>query len=69
MMRKEYDFSKGRKNTYTVSDKNQTATLPEKRALSYLQHMAEKTGVPVQTLIDLNLSGCKCPSVADIEKH
>ncbi len=56
-MRGEYDFSKGRKNPYVRTKKQITINLDES-AISYFKRLAEETGIPYQTLINLYLTDC-----------
>ncbi len=56
-MREEYDFSKGRKNPYVKTKKQITINLDES-TISYFKSLAEETGIPYQTLINLFLADC-----------
>ena len=58
-MRKEYDFSNGRKNPYAQKLKQQITININKEVLEYFKNMAEETGIPYQTLINLYLLDCK----------
>lgn len=58
-MRKEYDFSNGRKNPYAQKLKQQITININKEVLEYFKNMAEETGIPYQTLINLYLIDCK----------
>ena len=58
-MKKEYDFSKGKKNPYIKQLKKQITININEDVLDYFKAMAEETGVPYQTLINLYLSDCK----------
>jgi uncharacterized protein (DUF4415 family) len=57
-MRKEYDFSKGRKNPYAAKLKKQITIRLDKMAINYFKEMAEETGIKYQTLINLYLRDC-----------
>ena len=57
-MRKEYDFSKSKKNPYSKQLKQQVTILLDKDAVAYFKKMASDTGVPYQVLINLFLKEC-----------
>lgn len=57
-MRKEYDFSQGEKNPYAGRLKKPVTIRLEEGTLAYFKGMAEKTGLPYQTLINLYLRDC-----------
>jgi predicted DNA binding CopG/RHH family protein len=57
-MRKEYDFSKSKKNPYAKQLKQQVTILLDKDAVMYFKKLAAKTGVPYQVLINLYLKEC-----------
>jgi uncharacterized protein (DUF4415 family) len=57
-MRKEYDFSKARKNPYTKILKQQVTIRLDKGTIAYFRGIAQNTGMPYQTLINLYLSDC-----------
>lgn len=57
-MRKQYDFSKGRKNPYVARLKRQITIRLDDLTVRYFKGMAEESGVPYQTLINLYLRDC-----------
>jgi len=57
-MRKEYDFSKGKKNPYAKRLKQQVTIRLDKGTIEYFKQIAQDTGMPYQTLINLYLSDC-----------
>ncbi|EHQ08061.1 hypothetical protein Lepil_3402 [Leptonema illini DSM 21528] len=57
-MRKEYDFSKAKKNPYARRLKKQITIRINSEAIDYFKSMAEETGIPYQNLIDLYLLDC-----------
>lgn len=57
-MRKEYDFSKSKKNPYAKQLKQQITILLDKEAIAYFKKLAQDTGVPYQVLINLYLKEC-----------
>jgi len=57
-MRKEYDFSKGRRNPYARRLKKQITIRLEKDTIDYFKSLAVETGIPYQTLINLYLRDC-----------
>ncbi|MDP8207352.1 MAG: BrnA antitoxin family protein [Candidatus Electryonea clarkiae] len=59
-MRDNYDFSKmkGRKNPYTKYLKQPITMRLDRDSVSYFKSMAEETGIPYQTLINLYLRDC-----------
>ena len=57
-MKKHYDFSKARRNPYARRLKKQITIRLEKRTLEYFKGLAEDTGIPYQTLINLYLRDC-----------
>lgn len=57
-MRKEYDFSKSRKNPYAKQLKQQITILLDKEAVAYFKKLAAETGVAYQVLINLYLKEC-----------
>ena len=58
-MRDEYDFSKGVKNPYAKKLKQQITININNDVIDYFKQMAEETGIPYQTLINLYLIDCK----------
>ena len=57
-MKKEYDFSKARKNPYARRLKKQITIRLDVPTIEYFKGVAEVSGVPYQTLINLYLRDC-----------
>lgn len=57
-MRKEYDFSKGKKNPYASQLKKQITIRLDGDAIDYFKSISEKVGIPYQSLINLYLRDC-----------
>jgi predicted DNA binding CopG/RHH family protein len=57
-MRKEYDFSKGRKNPYASLLKKQVTIRLDEETIKYFKRLATDAGIPYQTLINLYLRDC-----------
>ena len=57
-MRKEYDFSKSRRNPYAKRLKKQITIRLDAKAIDYFKKLASKTGIPYQQLINLYLQDC-----------
>ncbi|MBV2169147.1 MAG: BrnA antitoxin family protein [Bdellovibrio sp.] len=57
-MRKEYDFTKGKKNPYVSKLKIRTTIRLDEDVIEYFQKLAESTEIPYQTLINLYLKDC-----------
>ncbi len=57
-MKKEYDFSKGRKNPYIKQLKKQITINLSEDVLLYFKRMSEEVGIPYQNLINLYLQDC-----------
>jgi uncharacterized protein (DUF4415 family) len=57
-MKKRYDFSKARPNPYAKRLKKAVTIRLDQEALEYFQRLAEETGIPYQTLINLDLRDC-----------
>ena len=57
-MRKEYDFSKSRKNPYAKQLKSQITIRLDKASVAYFKQMAAELGMPYQNLINLFLRDC-----------
>lgn len=57
-MRKQYDFSKARRNPYAKHLKQQVTIRLDKQTVEYFKRLAEKNGIPYQTLINLYLRDC-----------
>jgi predicted DNA binding CopG/RHH family protein len=57
-MRKNYDFSKGKRNPYAKRLKKQITIRLDEETLTYFKRLADETEVPYQTLINLFLRDC-----------
>lgn len=57
-MRDEYDFSNARKNPYAKQVKKSVTIRLDAEALDYFKGLAEETGIPYQSLINLYLRDC-----------
>ena len=57
-MRKHYDFSNARKNPYAAKLKKSVTIRLDEGSISYFKGMAEETGIPYQSLINLYLKDC-----------
>ena len=57
-MRKEYDFSKSRKNPYARQLKRQITIRLDAASVDYFKGMAAELGMPYQNLINLFLRDC-----------
>jgi predicted DNA binding CopG/RHH family protein len=57
-MRKEYDFSKSRKNPYAKQLKRQITIRLDTTAVAYFKQLAAELGMPYQNLINLYLREC-----------
>ncbi len=59
-MREHYDFSKmkGKKNPYTKYLKQPVTMRLDKDSVDYFKALAEDSGIPYQTLINLYLRDC-----------
>jgi predicted DNA binding CopG/RHH family protein len=57
-MRKEYDFSTARKNSYASQLKKQITIRLDEESIKYFKSEAERTGIPYQSLINLYLRDC-----------
>ena len=59
-MKKEYDLSKmrSRKNPYAAKLKRQVTIRMSDDIVAYFKEMAEETGIPYQSLINLYLRDC-----------
>jgi uncharacterized protein (DUF4415 family) len=63
-MKKEYDFSKAKKNPYAARLKRQVTIRLDQTTVEYFKGLAKELGVPYQTLINLYLRDC-----ADTQKR
>jgi predicted DNA binding CopG/RHH family protein len=57
-MRKEYDFSKAKKNPYASLLKKQVTIRLDEGTVKYFKDLATDAGIPYQTLINLYLRDC-----------
>jgi uncharacterized protein (DUF4415 family) len=57
-MRKEYDFSKARRNPYARRLKRQVTIRLDDATIAYFKALSEETGIRYQTLINLYLRDC-----------
>ncbi len=57
-MRKEYDFSQGKRNPYVKHEKKQITIRINEDTIDYFKKQAEKTGISYQNLINLYLTDC-----------
>ena len=57
-MRKNYDFSKSRKNPYASQLRRQITIRLDTSAVDYFKEMAAELGMPYQNLINLFLRDC-----------
>ncbi len=57
-MRKEYDFSKGKRGAYNSKTKRQVTINIDEGTISYFKKLAEDTGISYQNLINLYLREC-----------
>ena len=57
-MKKEYDFSKAKKNPYAKKLKKQITINIDIDTIDYFKAQSENSGIPYQTLINLYLADC-----------
>lgn len=57
-MRKEYDFSKAKRNPFASKLKKQITIRLDMPTIQYFKELAEETDIPYQTLINLYLREC-----------
>ena len=57
-MKREYDFSKGRPNPYAAQLKKSVTIRLDQPTIEYFKGLAQDTGIPYQTLINLYLRDC-----------
>jgi predicted DNA binding CopG/RHH family protein len=57
-MRDEYDFSAGRRNPYAKRLKQRVTIRLDTPTVEYFKALAEDSGIPYQTLINLYLRDC-----------
>lgn len=57
-MRKNYDFSKAKKNPYAKLVKKPVTIRLDEDTVAYFKTLAEQSDIPYQTLINLYLRDC-----------
>ena len=57
-MKTNYDFSKARRNPYAARIKKQITIRLDEPTIDYFKNVAEASGIPYQTLINLYLRDC-----------
>lgn len=57
-MRKQYNFSKAKRNPYAKRLKQQITIRLDHQSIEYFKNLAKETGIPYQTLINLYLRDC-----------
>ena len=57
-MKEEYDFTKAKKNPYAKKLRQQVTINLDSSVIDYFKEMADKKGVPYQTLINIFLNDC-----------
>ncbi len=57
-MRKQYDFSKAKKNPYARRLKKQITLRIDEPTIHYFRSLSDATGIRYQTLINLYLRDC-----------
>ena len=57
-MRREYDFSKGRRNPYASKLKKSVTIRLDENTIAYFKDMGAELEIPYQTLINLYLREC-----------
>jgi predicted DNA binding CopG/RHH family protein len=57
-MKREYDFSKGRRNPYAAKLKRSVTIRLDEGTIEYFKAMAAESEIPYQTLINLYLREC-----------
>ena len=57
-MRKSYDFSEAKRNPYARRLKKQITIRLDEATIQYFRSLADETGVPYQTLMNLYLRDC-----------
>ena len=57
-MRASYDFSRAKRNPYAKRLKQQVTIRLDKPTVQYFKDLAEESGIPYQTLINLYLRDC-----------
>lgn len=57
-MRKEYDFSKSKRNPYAKALKKQITIRLDGPTIEYFRRLSARTGLPYQSLMNLYLRDC-----------
>ena len=57
-MKREYDFSKAKRNPYAKRLKRQVTIRLDQGTIAYFKALSEETGIRYQTLINLYLRDC-----------
>ncbi|EMO93379.1 CopG family antitoxin [Leptospira interrogans] len=57
-MRKEYDFSKSKRNSYIKKLKKPITIRIDVDTIGYFKKLSDQTGIPYQNLINLYLAEC-----------
>jgi uncharacterized protein (DUF4415 family) len=57
-MKKEYDFSKSKKNPYAKQLKKQVTIRLDEDTIDYFKSLSDDTNIPYQSLINLYLREC-----------
>ena len=57
-MKKNYDFTKARKNPYANRLKRQVTIRLDAQTIEYFKTISQECGIPYQTLINLYLRDC-----------
>ncbi len=57
-MKKEYDFSKSKRNPYTKELKQQVTMLIDRETVSYFKELSTETGIRYQLLMNMFLRDC-----------
>ena len=57
-MRKEYDFSKSKRNPYARALKRQITIRLDEKTIGYFKQVSAETGLAYQSLINLYLADC-----------
>jgi uncharacterized protein (DUF4415 family) len=57
-MRKNYDFSNAKRNPYARRLKKQVTIRLDVDTIEYFRNLADESGIPYQTLINLYLRDC-----------
>jgi predicted DNA binding CopG/RHH family protein len=61
-MKREYDFSKAKRNPYSRLLKRQVTIRLDEETVKYFKETAKEAGIPYQTLINLYLRDCAASS-------